>query len=114
MKRFWPYLEVDRIAVESWHAALAPEIPDAATLGEAVLRVFRGGNSRDLGARIVEEAHEILGVEAPSPYRNVTAELVDAAKNRALEAANVTESEYEANRHDAAWLHAHFPKEIDS
>lgn len=41
---------------------------------------------------------------------DVTAEVVAASRARQLEAAGVTEEEFEAHRHDAVWLAAKFPE----
>ena len=83
IKRFSGYLEVDEIAVESWHALLEPVISDADVLREAILTTFREGPqegaSRELPARIIAAARDISGVEPASPYRNITAELAAQA-----------------------------------
>jgi hypothetical protein len=85
IKRFSGYLEVDEIAVESWHALLEPVIDDADVLREAILTTFREGpqegESRELPARIIAAARETSGtvLEPTSPYRNITAELAAKA-----------------------------------
>jgi hypothetical protein len=40
---------------------------------------------------------------------DVTDQVIAESKARALEAAGVTEDEFEAHQHDAAWIRAHFP-----
>jgi hypothetical protein len=50
-----------------------------------------------------------VGWVEPSPYENITARVAAEQKRRALEAAGVTEAEFDAHQHDAAWIRAHFP-----
>ena len=40
---------------------------------------------------------------------DITAQIVEASKQRMLAAAGVTESEYLEHTHDEPWLRAHFP-----
>jgi pyoverdine/dityrosine biosynthesis protein Dit1 len=110
MKRFASYLEVDKIAVESWHALLEPVVPDAGVLREAIMAVFREeSDSRDLSARIVAAARDLTGWEPPSPYENITARVVAAQKKAELEKRGITEDEFEKHKHDPAWIRQHFP-----
>jgi hypothetical protein len=96
------------LALLTWSALLGDvELEDAKA---AVIEHYRTSKEAIMPADILAR----VVADAPSPYRNVTAELIDAAKKRALEAANVTEADYEAHRNDEAWLLAHFPKEISA
>lgn len=73
------------------------------------LRRFR----RERPGVYLEPGHllELAGVEAADPWASVpdvTGLVVEESKRRVLAAAGVTEAEYEARKHDVAWVRATF------
>lgn len=72
---------------------------------EAVTSHYRTSREPIMPADILTRA----GWEEPSSYENITARVAAEQKRRALEAAGVTEAEFEQHQHDPAWIRAHFP-----
>lgn len=74
------------------------------------LRRFR----RERPGTYLEPGHllEFAGVTTAveSPYRDITSELLEESKMRALAEAGVTVEEFEAHEHDVAWLREKFPQ----
>ena len=99
---------VDRLTVEYWMDTIGDL--DFETAIDA-LRVFR----RTRPGTYLEPGHllELAGVtdEPVSSFRDITDEVIAASRARALEAAGVTEAEYEAHKDDRAWVLSKFPTE---
>jgi hypothetical protein len=92
-------------------AVLWAELLDDVSLEDGLVAVrehYRSSNDAIMPADILARA----GWVEPSPYENITARVAAEQKRRALEAAGVTEAEFDAHQHDAAWIRAHFPNAI--
>lgn len=59
MQRFDRFIDVDQIAVNSWHALLEDEIESVDVLRQSILDVFRSETSRVTPAHIIARAREI-------------------------------------------------------
>ncbi len=114
MKRFWPYIEADDVAVGAWLDLFNREGLDADTLRDAVMNAVAAGASdeREVGARILQEARALRGVvdDPHAHLHDYSLDVIADDKRRQLEAAGVTEAEYEARKHDPAWIAATFPQ----
>ena len=100
MKRLDPAEQADM-------ASMWAEVLEDVSLGDALEAVrvhYRSSGLAITPADVVRLAQ----VEEPSPWKDITAEIVAESKARALEAAGVTEAEYEAHKDDAAWVRAKF------
>jgi hypothetical protein len=89
-------------------AVLWAELLDDVSLEDGLAAVrehYRSSNDAIMPADILTRA----GWVEPSPYENITARVAAEQKRRALEAAGVTEAEFEKHQHDAAWIRKHFP-----
>lgn len=98
--------EVDIPTIAYWHDLIGDmSIQDAFV----ALRRFR----RERPGTYLEPGHllELAGVAdaVPSAISDVTAEVIEESRLRALAAAGVTEEEFAANKHDRGWVLAHFP-----
>lgn len=72
------------------------------------LRRFR----RERPGVYLEPGHllELARVDvAESPLPDITGQIIEESRRRALAAAGVTEAEFEARKHDRAWVLATFP-----
>lgn len=105
---------VDELTIEAWGDAIieaAPSLTYEAAVS-AVNRHFATSTEYLKLAHITELAGAVD--ESPSPWRDWMPEIIAADRQRQLEAAGVTEEEFEAHKSDRAWLAAHFPAEIEA
>lgn len=92
----------------AWAEALADvELVDA---GEALMAHYRSSRDPIMPADIVT----LVGIRE-DPWADVpdlTPIVVAESRARQLEAAGVSEEEYERNRHDPAWIARTFPEQV--
>jgi hypothetical protein len=96
MKRFWPYIEADDIAVGAWHALFSRDIDDADILREAVLNACASGaeQEREVGHRILREAAEIIRARNDQAARELDEVWRTKVARAALAALGKTEAEW--------------------
>ena len=102
MKRVNPVEQADM--AEEW-AAVLEDVPLADALG-ALRAHYRAESSSIMPAHVLARLH--VSDDAPDPWKDITAEVVEESKQRALAAAGVTEAEYEANKDDSEWVRVKF------
>ncbi len=98
--------EVDEVVIAEWFDVIGDlDFDDA----RDALRQFR----RERPGVYLEPGHlvELVGLEEvlPKQLRDFDLEYVEVTKREALEAAGVTEAEWEAHAGDEQWLREHFP-----
>lgn len=107
MKRVDPEEQAD-VAI-AWADVLADVVlSDALAALTRLQRERHGGDPVILPGDVLDQ---VGGVIAPDGLVDETEQL---GMRRALAAAGVTEAEYRQHQHDAVWVRAHFPRELEA
>jgi hypothetical protein len=94
----------------AWHLLLADVDVNAAR--HAVTAHYATSREAIMPADILERVGVVEDPWAHLPDDSIA--VYEASKKAALDAAGVSAEQWEANKHDAAWVHATFPQAVEA